>query len=513
MESLCSYAEKVIEQNSSGKKQQQNHRFCVYLAGGGSMAVSTLTATSGASSFLLEGRTTYDRHSYLNACEMPDRDTKGRKFSYSSEEAARLGSSAALKQALKLTSMDDDLRKMPLVIGIGCTSMLVSGEGSSSGTGTVVAKASDGLVLTLTIQMKQDEQRSRFEEDLVLSHLVLRSAEQIMMYRENESDGSSESFATDKEYITRAGDIVTERWELPTTTPSANDDDDDAKDATTILTDDIDSVVEEAAKRVVDKGEDAVVLLPIYEDDSSDSGTKKVAVKVRALSETVLPNRSLVFPGSFNPVHVGHLALANASIKTLEKHEPYIHPRRHNDKPIFFELSLTNADKPSIDPKIVASRVKKFIELASSKNNTGFPQQWGIVLTRAPLFEEKLKILRSKVLNRLEGPGDSPRINFLIGTDTMVRILNPKYYGNSQANMIESLQELKASGAGFVVGGRLEQSPSQATPRFVSGREELEGLPEDVASAFTIMEESEFRVDLSSSEIRKAEQEKKQKKS
>ncbi|OEU07351.1 hypothetical protein FRACYDRAFT_271988 [Fragilariopsis cylindrus CCMP1102] len=92
--------------------------------------------------------------------------------------------------------------------------------------------------------------------------------------------------------------------------------------------------------------------------------------------------------------------------------------------------------------------------------------------------------------------------------------------------MNKSLLELKSNGVGFIIGGRLEQQkqstssslqsskasppspPSQ--PRFVSGRDELTDLPEDIASMFTVMEESEFRVDLSSSEIRKQQQQQQQ---
>ena len=46
---------------------------------------------------------------------------------------------------------------------------------------------------------------------------------------------------------------------------------------------------------------------------------------------------------------------------------------------------------------------------------------------------------------------------FVIGTDTFVRIVNPKYYDNSVDSMIEALRFIKNKGVHFVVGGRLEQ--------------------------------------------------------
>jgi len=492
-----------------------------------------LAATPGASTFLLEGRTTYDRHSFLKACGVSDKETKGKSFSYGSPQAAGIAAKAALQQALLLSSMDDSLRTMPNTIGIGCASVLVSNSNSttptgtiSRGKGTVVAVSADGLVLTLGIQMNQ--QRSRFQEELVLSHLVLRAAQLLQARQQLEE--------CEHEYTIRSGDLVTERWEwsptlssltidgaVTTATSSTTCTNTNANGSTntnmnTNTNTNTFAVVEEAARRVVDGGEDVVLLLPLY--SATTATTTAAPIGIRALSQTVLPNNCLIFPGSFNPPHVGHLSLAKAAIRTLEILEPYVHPRRYNEKPILFELSLTNVDKPSIDPGVVASRVQKFLELAANKddndNDNSFPQQWAIVLTRAPLFEEKLRILSSKVLNRSGGAvGDndpsSPGINFVIGTDTLVRILNPKYYRDeSVENMNESLMELKERGARFVVGGRLEQGATTATANFVSGKEALVDLSEGVASMFSIMEESEFRVDLSSSEIRAQQEQNKE---
>ena len=50
-----------------------------------------------------------------------------------------------------------------------------------------------------------------------------------------------------------------------------------------------------------------------------------------------------------------------------------------------------------------------------------------------------------------------PQLGFLIGTDTMVRIINPKYYGDNEEDMLEAVREMGRSGVHFVVGGRLEQ--------------------------------------------------------
>jgi hypothetical protein len=94
------------------------------------------------------------------------------------------------------------------------------------------------------------------------------------------------------------------------------------------------------------------------------------------------------------------------------------------------------------------------------------------------------------------------RWSFIIGTDTMVRILNPKYYDNDQDKMLESVRSM---GVDFVVGGRLDQSAdSTSKQKFVTGEEELKGLPHDIQNMFLLLDESDFRVDVSSTELRAA---------
>ncbi|KAL3914805.1 MAG: hypothetical protein SGILL_005946 [Bacillariaceae sp.] len=160
---------------------------------------------------------------------------------------------------------------------------------------------------------------------------------------------------------------------------------------------------------------------------------------------------------------------------------------------VFFELSVMNADKPAIDPMMVAERVEKFLNLPN------MPQSWGVMLTSAPLFAEKLHDLKACIVDK------HPEVNFVIGTDTLVRIINPKYYGSSERKMLDALKAM--AGAHFFVGGRLEQSVKTGNPRFVSGQEELNRVPGTwAAQMFTIMKEPEFRIDVSSSEIRRKQQ-------
>ena len=85
---------------------------------------------------------------------------------------------------------------------------------------------------------------------------------------------------------------------------------------------------------------------------------------------------------------------------------------------------------------------------------------------------------------------------FVVGADTAARIVSPRYYGDDPVGMARALDEIADHGCRFFVGGRLE-----AAGRFV----DVGGVddPAGYRDLFEGLGEREFRVDVSSSELRR----------
>jgi hypothetical protein len=168
------------------------------------------------------------------------------------------------------------------------------------------------------------------------------------------------------------------------------------------------------------------------------------------------PQPLVLFPGSFNPMHEGHVLLARVAEELRQQ-------------PLAFEISVTNVDKPPLPGETVRHRLAQFAWKSP------------VELTRAPTFVEKARLF--------------PGTTFVVGADTAERLFGAKYYGGDEARMHDALEEIASSGGSFLVAVRVDAAGRIRALNDIP-------VPRRYADLFTEIPEHRFRVDTSSSEIR-----------
>jgi nicotinamide mononucleotide (NMN) deamidase PncC len=173
-------------------------------------------------------------------------------------------------------------------------------------------------------------------------------------------------------------------------------------------------------------------------------------------SAVIESERRLIFPGAFHPRHAGHRDMAEFAA-------------RFTGQRVEHEISITNVDKPPLD----------FIEMkARASQFTPSERLW---FTRAPTFREKAQIFAGAT--------------FVVGADTVLRIGEPRYYDGDVRTRDAAIARLAALGTRFLVFGRQ-----------IEGRYEVLSdlkLPKRLAALCEEVLEAAFRVDISSTDIRR----------
>ena len=172
------------------------------------------------------------------------------------------------------------------------------------------------------------------------------------------------------------------------------------------------------------------------------------------VEERSLP--AAIFPGAFDPLHAGHRRMAAIAAEVL-------------GLPVAMEISILNVDKPALDYLEIARRLQQF------------PTEQAVWLTRTATFDDKSRLF--------------PGATFIVGADTLRRIIDPRYYGGNQDAMLQAIQRIVGRDCRFLVFGRTIEAD------FI--RLADMGLPELLRGACDEIPQDKFREDISSTALRK----------
>ena len=184
-----------------------------------------------------------------------------------------------------------------------------------------------------------------------------------------------------------------------------------------------------------------------------ESGNQTLLEKTPTRICTTSDAGKLILPGSFNPLHAGHMEMLRVAEKLTGLAGAY-------------ELTTRNADKPALD----------FVTLSERQAQFSTRPLW---ITNVATYGEKAKLF--------------PGTTFCLGTDTLERIGALRFYQDRQDLLDQALEVFHTLNIKFLVFGRDQDGfKTLADLRLPSALSELcQAVPE-----------SEYRMDISSTELR-----------
>ncbi|MYD46762.1 MAG: hypothetical protein F4W92_10450 [Gammaproteobacteria bacterium] len=162
------------------------------------------------------------------------------------------------------------------------------------------------------------------------------------------------------------------------------------------------------------------------------------------------------FPGAFNPIHPGHRRMHALAQELLQCEVQY-------------ELSVKNVDKLPLDYFELNQRLSQFA-----------PDE--VVLTNLPHFFNKAKHLSK-----------NEKVSFVVGIDTLARIIQPKYYDTGE-QLDDVMNFFITSGTEFLVFGRTVGNKFKTIKDL--------SIPEGIRQRCQQVDATQFQCDVSSSTLR-----------
>jgi nicotinic acid mononucleotide adenylyltransferase len=410
-------------------------------------------------------------------------------------------------------SIDHPSQKHFNVFGVSCTAALVSGSPKRGAHRCHIAIATAQYITSYTLTLDKSLGRTRNEEDIICSQLLFHAIQeqsQSQHGRERSSLADSREFG----FLSESDQLSIQR-----------------NIARNLLSD----VSSQHSRRVLffPPGESSVPNL-----------TTSIYDWVHSADVKLPSTGSLVFPGSFNPLHEGHIDLVLAAIERYQTSAmvlanssascssgstsppsialSYSASKQSFTPPlVVFEISAVNADKPPISLDVLEARIQQFDPniniLLRRLTERCIP--YAVAITSEPFFTRKAEIF--------------PQSTFLVGADTLERLFNLKYYlptappsSNIAASshqiglmhLVKAMGRIADKDCKFIVGGRIRlglQTTSTQVGDEISLQpifQTMEAIFKENTGAQCIFElwpdmfqgitEEEFRSDLSSTEIR-----------